>query len=693
MSVPIVLALSVDATSAAASWVPTQAPVPAILPSGQSPMTTTLLSTACSSSTSCVAVGSVSDSASNLFPLIETYSSGSWSASVAPLPPDAAQNPWSGDLTSVSCPADGACVAVGNYYAYDSGSAQSNKNGLLLTETAGTWSAAEASLPGGPDSGSASVNSVSCPDNSMCAAIGVVTTFAKRVTTSGLLYTWSGGIWQSQVVSLPSPFQDSLDLASISCPDDTDCTAVGSYVVARRMHGLIATMSSGVWNAVEAPEPSNAATAPFSPPQPLLESVDCPEVTFCVAGGAYPLARSGGPGNEAQLLVYQFGSWLALEAPLPSDADSATLPSSVQGVFCPAVNDCLAAGTYNESSGGSSEGMLLAQAGSAWSAASSPTLGDSSPTSVSGISCSPTGFCAAVGADGPAGLIETETVAPFPSVTAISPPSGPTTGGTSVTITGNNFSPGTSAAFGAIAASTTFDNAGELTAVAPSTSLVGPVDVTVSSGGVASRSDVTFSYGPPSSAASTVTVLASSNNPSSTGQSTTYTAQVSPAPDGGAISFLSNDVPIATCLDLPVHSGQAQCSQTYQSAPGDGSGPGSLDISAQYSGDLNDGASSATLTQGIDVGTLSIDTTQLPKGHENRAYTVSLGASGGNAPYSWTVASGSQLPPGLTLDEAGGILSGRPTKAMTFVFTVQVTDSTTPTPSSTTEMLSLRITR
>ena len=684
---------SFEGAPTSSPWTPTRAPVPAVLPSGLAAATTTLSSTSCSDSGFCVAVGSVSDGDSNMFPLIETYSSGSWTAAVAPMPPDAENNPWSGVLSSVSCPADGRCVAVGNYYAFDAGSGQSYKSGLLVTLHSGTWTASEGALPNGPDSGSASVNSVSCPDDSACTAVGTVAAIGAHVTTTGLIYTWSGGVWQLQVVPLPSAFENSLTLSSISCPDESNCTAVGSYVAKRHTIGLIATLSSGVWNAAEAPEPSNAAPGAFSPSRPLLAAVDCPEVSFCVAGGAYPLSRASGTGDEALLLVYQLGSWIASEATLPQDADSGALQSFMAGVSCPAVNDCLAAGTYNYSSVTSSEGMLLAQAGSAWSATPSPTLGDGASTSVSGITCAQTGFCVAVGADGGAGLIETETLSPFPSVTAISPPSGPTSGGTSVTVTGSGFTPGTSVAFGTTAAPTTFVSSGELTAISPSTGTVGVVDVTVSSGGIASRGDVVFLYEPPLSATSTETVLGSTNNPSSTGQSTTYTAQVSPTPDGGVISFLNNDVPIATCLSVPVHSGQAECTQTYSSVPGRGSGPGSVDVSAQYSGDVTYGSSSATLTQGIDVGTLAIDTTSLPKGHMTKAYTVNLTASGGNAPYLWTVAPGSQLPAGLTLDEAGGILSGRPTKAMTFVFSVKVTDSTSPTPSTTTATLSVRITR
>jgi hypothetical protein len=74
---------------------------------------------------------------------------------------------------------------------------------------------------------------------------------------------------------------------------------------------------------------------------------------------------------------------------------------------------------------------------------------------------------------------------------------------------------------------------------------------------------------------------------------------------------------------------------------------------------------------------LVITTTSLPSGTEGTSYSTALGASGGTPPYSWTVASGS-LPPGLTLT-AGGVISGTPSAAGTISFTVQVSDSTTPT--------------
>jgi sugar lactone lactonase YvrE len=55
-------------------------------------------------------------------------------------------------------------------------------------------------------------------------------------------------------------------------------------------------------------------------------------------------------------------------------------------------------------------------------------------------------------------------------------------------------------------------------------------------------------------------------------------------------------------------------------------------------------------------------------------YNVSLSASGGTSPYTFTILSGS-LPAGLSLSTSG-VLSGTPTAAGSFTFTVQAQDST-----------------
>jgi hypothetical protein len=56
-------------------------------------------------------------------------------------------------------------------------------------------------------------------------------------------------------------------------------------------------------------------------------------------------------------------------------------------------------------------------------------------------------------------------------------------------------------------------------------------------------------------------------------------------------------------------------------------------------------------------------------------YSSAFVASGGVAPYTFSIVSGS-LPPGLTLNTSTGAVTGTPTAAGTFSFTVQVSDST-----------------
>jgi uncharacterized protein (TIGR03437 family) len=77
-----------------------------------------------------------------------------------------------------------------------------------------------------------------------------------------------------------------------------------------------------------------------------------------------------------------------------------------------------------------------------------------------------------------------------------------------------------------------------------------------------------------------------------------------------------------------------------------------------------------TVSAGVTVGTVS-----LPNGALGVAYSQTLSATGGKAPYSsWTVTLGS-LPGGLSLNAATGLISGTPSAAGAFSFSVTVKDS------------------
>ena len=70
------------------------------------------------------------------------------------------------------------------------------------------------------------------------------------------------------------------------------------------------------------------------------------------------------------------------------------------------------------------------------------------------------------------------------------------------------------------------------------------------------------------------------------------------------------------------------------------------------------------------------------------AYTTTLAASGGIAPYTWSLAGGA-LPPGLTLSSTG-VITGTPTTTGTSSFTVGAADAGVPAQTAT-RLLSLTI--
>src|SRR5207245_931441 len=129
----------------------------------------TLHSVSCPSAGNCSAVGHYHDGAGHEQGVLLSESAGAWAAGVEATPPAGAATDPVVNLVSVSCASAGNCSAVGSYH-----DGANHFQGLLLTESAGTWAAGLAPpLPAGAatDPG-VTLGSVSCPSAGNCSAVG-----------------------------------------------------------------------------------------------------------------------------------------------------------------------------------------------------------------------------------------------------------------------------------------------------------------------------------------------------------------------------------------------------------------------------------------------------------------------------------------------------------------------------------------
>jgi hypothetical protein len=106
---------------------------------------------------------------------------------------------------------------------------------------------------------------------------------------------------------------------------------------------------------------------------------------------------------------------------------------------------------------------------------------------------------------------------------------------------------------------------------------------------------------------------------------------------------------------------------------------GLCDVGAEFAIDLAEGgdktAINVSVTSSPTAALMSITPTTLPVGTPGALYSQTLTATGGTAPYGYTVTDGA-LPLGLSLDFNTGLISGTPTTSGFSTFTVAASDFT-----------------
>lgn len=283
------------ATQSRGAWA--RAFVPRLPANSAAPASAQLEAVACTRAGFCEAVGTYEDSSGNVqtMALAKPAGHGWLRATEVASPPDAASNP-NAFMTGISCPGAGSCVAVGNYSV-----SATQFAAMGAVESKGTWRrAVEIAAPRNAiPSTFTAISSISCPAGGACLGVGE---YAVSATQSrGMSVTESGGRFgrAAEIAAVPgsaSP-RPSTYLLGVSCSTAGSCLAVGG---GRNKAGNSVAMymirSGGGWRAFFVSPPSHAGAG--SRQSSALYAVSCTRRARCTAVGNYH-GDSGTPRAEA----------------------------------------------------------------------------------------------------------------------------------------------------------------------------------------------------------------------------------------------------------------------------------------------------------------------------------------------------------------------------------------------------------
>lgn len=305
----------------------------------------TLNALTCPGPGSCTAAGDYLDTGSNHYVgLIDTLSGANWTPSRLSLP-TAAGRDQEMEIDGIACPAPSNCIAVGsNWYNASTGPGR----GLAMTQslTSGTWTAADAPLPGDAakaDAANATLHAIACTAPGACVAVGSYT--SSNGSSNGLIETLAHGTWTPARAPLPSGAVDVQRLNGIACTAPGSCVAVGIYAANNETLGLIETFTHGTWTPAQAPLPTGAPRANGS----ALWGISCATRGSCVAVGDYTTGKNA---SNSQGLTEELANrtWIPARSPLPGNAARTSPGAGLFAVACATPGNCVAAGDYTDSS-------------------------------------------------------------------------------------------------------------------------------------------------------------------------------------------------------------------------------------------------------------------------------------------------------------------------------------------------------
>jgi hypothetical protein len=327
-----------------------------------------LLALSCPAATACEAVGSEAESLDGAV----------WSAQTLSLPAG-------GSLQGDSCASPTACVAIGD----ETGNSKANR--IFAATFDGTaWTPTPIATPG--SASLPELMGISCATGTSCTAVGSDTNAAG--VSVPVVLTDSGSGWTPATTPSLSVADPSSTLTAVSCAAPGSCMAVGSDAA-----GVLTLRSlAGHFSPQTAPNPGDGSDASNTMPAPA--SVACAARRTCLMVGSYTNAA----GNDNGFAERWNGTSWALQHTPGQGSDAAT---TLDAVSCPSVRRCIASGSRADSVGepmsSTTSAMTEQWSGLGWSSAThqpaSPAqgAGESPDNELTGLSCSSSHRCTAVG--------------------------------------------------------------------------------------------------------------------------------------------------------------------------------------------------------------------------------------------------------------------------------------------------------
>jgi outer membrane protein OmpA-like peptidoglycan-associated protein len=330
-------------------------------------------SVSCTSSSSCVAGGQYQDGNGKSQAFVSVYNGSTWTDHEIA----ASLNIGNGYVNSVSCTANGLCVAGGQYT-----DGSNNRQAFVSVYNGSTWTDQE--LAGSINVGfNAAINSVSCASNTSCVAIG---SYSSGISNfQAFVSVYNGNTWVDQEVAGSLNVGNDAGLNSVSCASSTSCVAGGIYLdVNNHYQAFVSVYNGNTWVDQEVAELLNLGNYAW------ITSLSCTSSTSCVLGGFY---IDGSNHRQAFVSVYNGSTWVDQEVAGLLNVDNY---ASVNSVSCTSSTSCVAGGSYPDGNN-HYQAFVSVYNGSTWADQEVAGLLNAQGAEVSSVSCTSSGLCLAGG--------------------------------------------------------------------------------------------------------------------------------------------------------------------------------------------------------------------------------------------------------------------------------------------------------